>query len=170
MGYSGPVFDSIGWMEIFFIIIIGFIIIGPEKLPGVIEDVKAAIYAARKAINNAKTELNSDFGDDFDEFRKPLNTVTEYAAMGPKRAMAKVLFDEEEEYLDQFDPKKMMEDDPEGRPATGTARQNELRRASHRQDRANSNGADHAPGAGESNGGDKGDYSTGGGFSWADIT
>ena len=87
-------FSNIGWGEIFFILIIGLIVIGPERLPGVVEDVCAAIYAAKKAINNAKAELNGEF-EEFEEFKKPIDTVTQYAAMGPKRAMAKMLFDEE---------------------------------------------------------------------------
>lgn len=102
-------FDTIGWGEIFVVILAGLIIIGPERLPGVIMDVRAAIFAARRAINNAKEEL---YGEEFDEFRKPMSTVTEYAAMGPKRAIAKVLFDEDGNYLDQFDPRRMMDGDP----------------------------------------------------------
>ncbi|MDK8241109.1 Sec-independent protein translocase protein TatB [Corynebacterium coyleae] len=88
-------FSSIGWGEIFFILIIGLIVIGPERLPSVVEDVRAAIYAAKKAINNAKAELNGELGE-FEEFKKPIDTVSRYAAMGPKRAMAKVLFEDEE--------------------------------------------------------------------------
>lgn len=102
-------FDTIGWGEIFVVILAGLIIIGPERLPGVIMDVRAAIFAARRAINSAKEEL---YGEEFDEFRKPMSTVTEYAAMGPKRAIAKVLFDEDGNYLDQFDPRRMMDGDP----------------------------------------------------------
>ncbi|WIM68574.1 Sec-independent protein translocase TatB [Corynebacterium breve] len=140
-------FDSIGWLEIFAIIIIGLIVIGPERLPGVIEDIRAAIFAARRAINNAKAELNGDFGDDFEEFKKPLNTVSEYAALGPKRAVAKVLFDEDEQFLDQFDPKKMLEEDP---AAPASPKQTTQKPAEQPED--------------------KGDFSIGGGFSWADIT
>ncbi|MDN6236452.1 MAG: twin-arginine translocase TatA/TatE family subunit, partial [Corynebacterium flavescens] len=51
-------FSSIGWTEIAVIILLAIVVIGPERLPGVIADVRAAIYAARKAINNAKAELN----------------------------------------------------------------------------------------------------------------
>ena len=40
-------FSSFGWGEFLFIMIIGLIVIGPERLPSVIEDVRAAIYAAR---------------------------------------------------------------------------------------------------------------------------
>jgi sec-independent protein translocase protein TatB len=158
------VFDSIGWGEIFFIIIIGIIVIGPEKLPGVIQDVRAAIFAARKAINNAKDELSGDFGDDFEEFRKPINTVSEYASMGPKRAIAKVLFDEEEEYLDQFDPKNMMENDPSQK-----AGQNQLRNQAQQAPQPPAQAQPPAPAQPEANK-NKGDYSSGGGFSWADIT
>lgn len=112
-------FDSIGWGEIFVVILAGLIIIGPERLPGVIMDVRAAIFAARRAIDNAKEEL---YGDEFDELRKPMSTVTEYAAMGPKRAIAKVLFDEDSSYLDQFDPRQMMDGDPAvGRRADSAA-------------------------------------------------
>ena len=104
-------FSSIGWGEIFFILVIGLIIIGPERLPGLIEDVRAAIYAAKKAINNAKKELDGEL-EGFEEFRQPLNTVTQYAAMGPRRAMAKVLFDGDERFFDEFDPRKQLEDTP----------------------------------------------------------
>lgn len=103
-------FSSIGWGEIFFVLIIGLIIIGPERLPGVIKDVRAAIYAAKKAINNAKKELDGEL-EGFDEFRQPLSTVTEYAAMGPRRAITKVLFDDEQ-FLDEFDPRAQLEDAP----------------------------------------------------------
>lgn len=87
-------FSNIGWGEIFFILIIGLIVIGPERLPAVVEDVRAAIYAAKKAINNAKAELNGEL-EGFEEFNQPINTVSQYAAMGPRRAMAKVLFEDE---------------------------------------------------------------------------
>ena len=147
-------FDSIGWGEIFVVIIVGLIVIGPERLPGVIEDVRAAIFAARRAINNAKAELNGEFGDaagEFDEFRKPISAVTEYAAMGPKRAIAKVLFDEEGDYFDQFDPRRMMREDM---PEPDSAKNRGARPGSGR------------PGSGRQDP----PQSAGGGFSWADVT
>ncbi|MEX3505386.1 Sec-independent protein translocase protein TatB [Corynebacterium sp. LK2510] len=109
-------FSSIGWGEIFFVLIIGLIVIGPERLPGVVQDVRAAIYAARKAINNAKKELESETGfEEFEQFRKPLNTVTEYAAMGPRRAVAKVLFDDPASDFDgpdSPDPRQRLDETP----------------------------------------------------------
>ncbi len=104
-------FDSIGWFEILFILIVGLIIIGPEKLPGVIEDVRAGIYAARRAINNAKKELNGELGDlgaEFEDFRGPINQIATLKTMGPRAAITKALFDGDDSYLDDFDPKKLL--------------------------------------------------------------
>lgn len=102
-------FDSIGWFEIFLILIVGLIIIGPEKLPGVIEDIRAGIYAARRAIDNAKKELNGEldnFGAEFRDLQEPLSQIASFKNMGPKAALTKALFDGDSSYLDDFDPKK----------------------------------------------------------------
>lgn len=106
-------FSSFGWGEFFLVIVIGLIVIGPERLPGVIEDVRAAIYAARKGIANAKRELNGEL-EGLGEFREPIDTVTKYAAMGPRRAVSSLLFEGDEEYLQSFDPRQVMaEEDPQ---------------------------------------------------------
>lgn len=100
--------------------IIGLIVIGPERLPGVIQDVRAAIFAARKAINNAKKELNGEFDDlgaDLAEFQKPISQITSMRAMGPKAALGKVLFDDDPEVMDMLDP-KTKPTDQSTKPAT----------------------------------------------------
>ncbi|WP_291314791.1 Sec-independent protein translocase protein TatB [Corynebacterium sp. UBA2622] len=156
-------FSNIGWGEIFFILLIGLIVIGPERLPGVVADVRAGIYAARKAINNAKKELELDAGfEEFEEFRKPLNAVTEYAALGPRRAVAKVLFDDPDDRPgaparnpDEPDPRAPSR--PSGpRPAPGKP-------AGPGSTRVDIGGAQDNPRPGRGEAGS-------GGFSWADIT
>lgn len=113
-------FSSFGWGEFLFVMIIGLIVIGPERLPSVIEDVRAAIYAARKGIANAKRELNGEL-EGLGEFKEPLDTVSKYAAMGPRRAVSSLLFDGDDDYLESFDPRKVMEDDaPSQRPQGGS--------------------------------------------------
>lgn len=108
-------FSSIGWPEIFAVLIIGMIVIGPERLPRIIEDVRAAIFAARKAINQAKAELNGEFGEEFDELRKPLNQIAQIQRMGPRGMIAKALFDGDEEFMDSFNPDKLMQGDTAGK-------------------------------------------------------
>ncbi|APT92809.1 translocase [Corynebacterium phocae] len=102
-------FSSIGWGEIFVIVILGVIIVGPERLPGVIEDVRAAIFAARKAINNAKAELNGEIGEvsqEFESLRGPISTAAQWSKMGPRAALTKALFDGDDSAWDDFDPRK----------------------------------------------------------------
>lgn len=110
-------FSSIGWPEILALLIIGIIFVGPERLPRIVEDVRAAIYAARKAIANAKAELNGEFeglGEDLEEFRKPLSQVAQFRKMGPRGVITKALFDGDEEFMDSFSPNRMMQDDTAG--------------------------------------------------------
>ena len=105
-------FSSIGWVEILVIVLLGLVIIGPERLPGVIMDVRAAIYAARKAIANAKAELNgemSGLGAEFDDLRVPLSQAAEWTRMGPRGVITKALFDGDDSAWDDFNPKKMAE-------------------------------------------------------------
>lgn len=102
-------FQNIGWPEIICVMIVGLIVIGPERLPELLKDVRAAIYAARKAINNAKAELDQDFGEEFEEFRKPIAEVARWQRMGPRRALTEALFDGDDSYLDALDPKTIMD-------------------------------------------------------------
>ena len=105
-------FSSIGWLEIITIVLLGLVIIGPERLPGVIMDVRAAIYAARKAINNAKAELNGEMnglGAEFDDLRVPLSQAAEWTRLGPRGVITKALFDGDDSAWDDFNPKKMAE-------------------------------------------------------------
>lgn len=151
-------FESIGWLEIFTLLVVALIVIGPERLPGLIEDIRAAIFAARRAIDNAKKELNGELGAEFEEFRKPIEQVASYTRMGPRAAITKALFDGDEEFLDDFDPRKMMQEDPR-RPAprpTPKPTPNPTQ-----QQPPNNDGGDS---------GDSGDGGRPGGFSWADIT
>lgn len=154
-------FESIGWLEIFTLLVVALIVIGPERLPGLIEDIRAAIFAARRAIDNAKKELNGELGAEFEEFRKPIEQVASYTRMGPRAAITKALFDGDEEFLDDFDPRKMMQDDPR-RPATRPAPK-PTPNPTQQQPPSNDGGD-----SGDS--GDSGDGGRPGGFSWADIT
>ncbi|MGV0438387.1 Sec-independent protein translocase subunit TatB [Corynebacterium mastitidis] len=153
-------FSSIGWPEVFAILVLGLIVIGPERLPGLIQDVRAAVYAARKAINNAKAELNGDLGKEFEEFRKPLSEVAKWQRMGPRAALTKVLFDGDEEFMDSFDPKKIMAQD-----TAGQAHRRKQRAEDRTKEAPSGTGSTPArPTAPRAEG-----TGNDGGFDWADI-
>ncbi|WP_018020212.1 Sec-independent protein translocase protein TatB [Corynebacterium ciconiae] len=107
-------FSSIGWGEIFVVCVVVLIVVGPDRLPRVIQDIRAAIIAARDAINRTKQTLNEEIGPEFEEVARPVQEFTKFTAMGPKAALTKALFDGDGSYLDAFDPKKIMASDTQG--------------------------------------------------------
>lgn len=194
-------FDNIGWAEIAVLIIVALIIIGPERLPGVIKDVRAAIFAARRAIANARAELDGDFGEEFNELKAPISQAAEWGRRGPKAAITKALFDGDEDALNDFDPRQIIAGsgvDPSKETPAQAARR--LRRQADALEKSSQNSqtppqesrlaggksgqAGKQPGksrparkAGpapqsqtESAAPEKGNFETGGGFSWSDIT
>ncbi|ERS42466.1 MULTISPECIES: twin-arginine translocase TatA/TatE family subunit [Corynebacterium] len=173
-------FSSIGWPEIIVIVLLGIVIIGPERMPEVIKDVRAAIYAARKAINNAKAELNGEMGSisaEFDDIRGPLNQAAQWTRLGPKGAITKALFDGDDAAWDDFNPKKMAEDiksgtapkEPEQRaqdnngPARPTFNYAEVYGETTQQPAQQPPQQQQKPQRG-------GEDSTGGGSEWSDVT
>ncbi len=102
-------FSNVGWGEILLILIVGLVLIGPERLPHIITDVRAMILAARTAIDDAKQSLTGELGEDFDELRKPLGELGELRKLNPKTALTRTLFDGDDTYLDLLS----------GKPAAG---------------------------------------------------
>lgn len=92
-------FSSVGWGEILVLIIVGIIVVGPERLPRIITDVKAMIHAARGAITSAKEELGDDFKEDFEDFRKPLSQINDMRRMGARGLVSKALLDDDPEFF-----------------------------------------------------------------------
>lgn len=113
-------FSNIGWSEIGVIIVVAIIVIGPERLPGLLQDFRAAVFAARKAISNAKQELNGEFeelGSEFEQFREPIQKVSQLSRMGPRAAIAKTLFDDDDDFFQQFDPRTILKGESPASPA-----------------------------------------------------
>ncbi|AWB82153.1 Sec-independent protein translocase TatB [Corynebacterium yudongzhengii] len=187
-------FDNIHWSEILVLLVVILIIIGPERLPGVIKDVRAAIFAARRAIANARAELDGTLGDDLKEFREPLSQAAEWSRMGPRRAITKALFDGDESALDDFDPRTLLSEagidttretpqqaarrlrrqadalekrSAAGRSGSGRSGQASAPEQRRQQPTRNPQGPPPAP---KNPSQSKGNYETGGGFSWEDIT
>lgn len=164
-------FDNIGWGEILVLGVVILIIVGPERLPDLIKDVRAAIFAARRAIANARAELDGTFGDEWDEFREPVSQAAEWTRMGPRKAIAKAIFDGDDAALDDLDPKKILRDsgvDPSRETPAQAAKRLRRQADALEKETRRQEPAPRPPQQPESP--DKGNYETGGGFSWGDIT
>ena len=103
-------FSNLGMGEILVLLIIGLFLIGPERLPKVVQDLRAMIVAARTAINDARENLSTEFGEDFDDLRNPLQDLGELRRLNPKAAITRTLFEGDDTYLDMLS----------GKPAVGS--------------------------------------------------
>lgn len=96
-------FSYISWFNILVLLIIGLIFIGPERLPGLIKDIRAVALAFRNLVNDARRQLDEDFGPEFKEFQKPLSQINEYRRMGPRGLVTKALFDGDDAFFNDLE-------------------------------------------------------------------
>lgn len=87
-------FDSIGWVEILILVVAGLFILGPERLPSAAAWLGRNVRKVREYATGAREQLRSEMGDDFEEFRKPLQDLQQLRNFDPRRAVTKHLFDD----------------------------------------------------------------------------
>ena len=62
---AGHVFGSLDWERLFVLAVLGLIILGPERLPGLARDLGRALRALRVAMEGAREQLNAELGPEF---------------------------------------------------------------------------------------------------------
>ena len=62
-------FDSVGWGEIFILIVAGLVILGPERLPGAISWTMQSLKKVREYATGASAQLKDELGPEFDDLR-----------------------------------------------------------------------------------------------------
>ncbi|RAV32183.1 twin-arginine translocase TatA/TatE family subunit [Corynebacterium heidelbergense] len=95
-------FSSVGWVEIAIILVVGLVVIGPERLPGLIKEARAVLLAARNAVAEARQQLGEGFGDEIEEIRKPLQQLGAVRQMGAKGLITRTLLDGDDSFLTPF--------------------------------------------------------------------
>ena len=98
-------FANVGWGEILLILVVALVVVGPEKLPKLVQDFRAVILAVRNSIDDARKELKNDFGDDFEEFQKPLQDLQALRGMNPKSMLTRTLLEGDDTMLNFLDKK-----------------------------------------------------------------
>ncbi|MGJ9411103.1 sec-independent translocase [Aeromicrobium sp. CF4.19] len=56
-----------GWPEIALIAVVGLLVFGPEKLPGMAKQAAQMVRTVRQMADNAKNDLGREIGQDFSE-------------------------------------------------------------------------------------------------------
>ena len=92
-------FSNVGWAEMLLLVVVGLVVLGPERLPEAIRWTGQTIRRARAYLSGATKELREEFGSEFDEFREPLDELQKLRGMTPKAAITKHLLDGDDSFL-----------------------------------------------------------------------
>ncbi|HEU0190801.1 MAG TPA: Sec-independent protein translocase protein TatB [Mycobacterium sp.] len=86
-------FANIGWGEMLVLVVVGLVILGPERLPGAIRWCTGALRQTRDYLSNTANQLRDEIGPEFDDLRAPLSELQKLRGMTPRAALTKHLFD-----------------------------------------------------------------------------
>jgi sec-independent protein translocase protein TatB len=86
-------FANIGWGEMLVLVVIGLVVLGPERLPGAIRWASNAARQARDYLSGATKNLRDELGPEFDDLREPLAELQKLRGMSPRAALTKHLLD-----------------------------------------------------------------------------
>ena len=92
-------FSSVGWGEMLLLVLVGLVVLGPERLPGAIAWTAGTIRQARDYLSGATRELREELGPEFEDLRKPLGEIQKLRGMTPRAAITKHLLDGDDSWL-----------------------------------------------------------------------
>lgn len=86
-------FANIGWGEMLVLVVVGLVVLGPERLPGAIRWTAGALKQARDYLSGVTSQLRDDMGPEFDDLRGQLGELQKFRGMTPRAALTKHLLD-----------------------------------------------------------------------------
>ncbi len=86
-------FANIGWGEMLVLVVVGLVVLGPERLPGAIRWTSGALRQARDYLSGMTNQLREDMGPEFDDIRGQLGELQKLRGMSPRAALTKHLLD-----------------------------------------------------------------------------
>jgi sec-independent protein translocase protein TatB len=115
-------FANIGWGEMLVLVVVGLVILGPERLPGAIRWTSNALRQARDYLSGATSSLRDELGPEFDDLREPLAELQKLRGMSPRAALTKHLLDGDDSFLTgKFDkPVEVPQETPEAKPESAS--------------------------------------------------
>jgi sec-independent protein translocase protein TatB len=92
-------FANLSWEHILVLVVVGLVILGPERLPGAIRWTGNALRQAREYLTGVTSQLRQDIGPEFDDLRGPLSELQKLRGMTPRAALTKHLLDGDDSFL-----------------------------------------------------------------------
>ena len=90
---------NLSWEHILVLVVVGLVILGPERLPGAIRWTGNALRQARDYLSGVTSQLREDIGPEFDDLRGPLSELQRLRGMTPRAALTKHLLDGDDSFL-----------------------------------------------------------------------
>ncbi|MBS4102078.1 Sec-independent protein translocase protein TatB [Tsukamurella paurometabola] len=84
-------FSNLGMGEILMLVVVGLVILGPERLPGAVNWFFTSLRQVRDYATGATQQLKDDMGGDFDAIREPLQQIQNLRGMTPTAIVTKHL-------------------------------------------------------------------------------
>ncbi len=99
-------FANVGWGEMLLLVVVGLVVLGPERLPGAIRWTSEVIRKVREYLSGATSQLREELGPEFDDLRQPISELQKLRGMTPRAALTKHLLDGDDSWLTgDFDAK-----------------------------------------------------------------
>lgn len=92
-------FANVGWGEMLVLVVVGLVILGPERLPGAIRWTANSLRQARDYLGGVTSQLREDLGPEFDDLRVPLSELQKLRGMTPRAALTKHLLDGDDSFF-----------------------------------------------------------------------
>ena len=92
-------FANVGWGDKLVLVVVGLVILGPERLPGAIRWTASALRQARDYLSGVTSQLREDIGPEFDDLRGPLSELQKLRGMTPRAALTKHLLDGDDSFF-----------------------------------------------------------------------
>jgi sec-independent protein translocase protein TatB len=112
-------FANVGWAEMVVLVVVGLVVLGPERLPEAIRWSANALRQARDYLGSATGQLRDEIGPEFDGLREPLSELQKLRGMTPRAALTKHLFDGDDSlFTGRFDEPARARPAPASPPGT----------------------------------------------------
>jgi sec-independent protein translocase protein TatB len=105
---------NVGPMELIVLALVGVIVLGPERLPGLIRDATRMIRQLRDMATGARTQLKNELGPEFSDV--DLQALRDLRSLNPRTAITRAILGEDDDVATTAQPAEPVQPEPQ-RPA-----------------------------------------------------
>jgi len=86
---------NIGPMELLVLALVGMVVLGPERLPGIVKDATRMLRQLRDMATGARNQLKNELGPEFSDV--DLQALRDLRALNPRTAITRAIMGDDEE-------------------------------------------------------------------------